>query len=169
MKPIHIAATFVKLFAIYIIFYLIVSGFSLVPYITSNQEQLGASPLIIITLILAMLFVAIFAWFFPISITKKLIGNIDNDETELSFSSNEFAEICIFAVALYLLAGLLGETVYWFNLLSDSSYREMAFDQNNHGITTKADLWSYSARLIFTLYLIIGNKQVVRLFRKLRQ
>lgn len=169
MKPIHVAATIVKLFAIYIIFYLIVSSFSLVPYITSNQEQLGASPLIIITLILAMLFVAIFAWFFPISITKKLIGNIDNDETELSFSSNEFAAICIFAVAIYLLANLLGETVYWINLLSDPSYREMAFDQNNLGGDTTARLWSYTVRLTFTLYLLLGNKQVVKLFRKLRQ
>lgn len=164
MKPIHVAATIVRLFAICIFVYAINLSVSTVMLIASSDSTLlnvSAAGIIV-----ALTIVSIVLWNFPVSISRKLTGMpAQFDEDKLEFNQGEFLSICIFALGLYFSYGLVGEAIYWYIFLNDPMVIEM---QSEIPADQRASLWAFGARAIFVLLLLIGNRIIVKAFNTLR-
>ena len=162
MKPIHVAATIVRLFSICLALYssiLILNSWMF--YIGSDMPIFSLFNMAVPA---AFLIIAVILWNFPISISRKITGLPQKlDEEDFSFKSNEFLSICLFSLGVYFLYSIVGEAVYWINFV-----KEYEGVQEGLRIEQKAGIWSLAAKSLFTFVLLIGNRQIVKLFNKLR-
>ena len=164
MKPIHVVATIVRLFAVCQIIYVANLAIFTISVGMGNES----SQLILLSLLMtfAIVLVACFLWFFPISISRKLTGMpVSKDDEAFTISAIEFTTICFFTLGLYFLYGLIGEGVYWVKILNDPSVQEI---QSELSPDQLASLWAFGFRATFATFLLFGNQVLVRLFRRLR-
>jgi len=164
MKPIHVAATIVRLFAIFLFVYLINFSVSSLSLIAQSEEYMVA--IFELMAFLVMLAIILFLWFFPVSISRKLTGiSSSADDQKLDFTKEEFLSICVFSTGIYFLYGLLGEGIYWFKFLNNPVFMEM---QSELTVEQKANLWALYFRAIFVLLLLLGNRVIVKVYKALR-
>jgi len=71
----------------------------------------------------------------------------------------------LFSLGIYFLYGLVGEGVYWLNYYSGVSIKDTHEVMN---LDVKSSLWSSVVRLVFTTLLLVGNKQILNIYRGLR-
>ena len=164
MKPIHVAATIVRLFSICLALYsciLILNSWMF--YVGSEMAVFSFFSLVVP---LAFFIISIVLWNFPVSISRKITGIPQKlDEEDLSFKGDEFLSICLFSLGLYFLYDVIGDTVYWMSYINNYEYDGV---QEAIRIELKVALWSLAAKSLFTFGLIFGNRQIVKLFNKLR-
>lgn len=164
MKPIHVAATIVRLFAICLMIYAVNAAIFAIS-LNAGNESPGLAILSLL-LVFAIVIVACCLWLFPISISRKITGVSSNlDEKDFSFGGDEFATICFFTLGLYFLYGLIGEGIYWFKILNDPMFQKM---QSELTLDQRASLWAFGFRAAFVFFLLIGNKYLLNIFNKLR-
>jgi len=160
MKPIHVAATIVRLFAICLVTFLINSFMF---FVSAEEPYIS---IFSIALPISLLIVSLMLWNFPVSISRKITGiPSHSDEIELSFKGDEFLSICMFSLGIYFLYGLVGEAIYWFKYLNGLTVwgvpEELSLDQT-------ASLWAFSFRLVFAFLLLAGNQLIVKIYNSLR-
>ena len=164
MKPIHVVATIVRLFAVCLIIY--VANLATFTVSLGAGNESSKFMLLSFLLIFAIAIVACFLWFFPMSISRKLTGMpVSKDDENFTISGVEFTTVCFFTLGLYFLYGLIGEGVYWVKILNDPMVQEM---QSELSSNQRASLWAFGFRAIFAIFLLLGNQVLVRFFRRLR-
>ena len=164
MKPIHVAATVVRLFAICLVISSI-SYFinSVIFYVNSDIPLVS---ILSIAIPVVQLILSIVLWYFPVSISRKITGiPLKNDDEELSFKNDEFLSICIFVLGLYFLYGLIGQLTYWISFINDpvvsEPHTELTLDQ-------KASLWAMLFKSIFVFLLLAGNRLIIKIYKALK-
>ena len=164
MKPIHVAATIVRLFAICLAIYTITFFINTLIYFVSSEAPFVS----VVSLLLAILLlvISIVLWKLPVSISRSIIGMSSHaDDEQLQFTQGEFLSICIFALGLYFLYGLIGEGIYWYKFLNDPEFNEI---QTRISLDQKASLWAFAFRSVFVLLLLTGNRLIVKAYKALR-
>jgi len=164
MKPIHVVGTIVRIFAVCLFIYIA----NLAIFTLSLGTGSGNPTLIMLSfLVIFIVFVvSCCLWFFPISISRKLTGIAESkDNEDFNINGSEFATICFFSLGVYFLYGVIGEGIYWLKILNDPMFQEL---QPNLSPDQKASLWAFGLRSIFVVFLLFGNRALVKLFQYLR-
>jgi len=164
MKPIHVAATIVRLFAICLFVYTVTFFINSMLFFVNSDTPYISIISILVPIVLLVLSLAL--WNFPVSICRKITGiPLSMDEQDLSFKKDEFLSICIFVLGIYFLYDLIGSSVYWFHFLSDpltqDSQIELSLDQ-------KSSLWILVFKSVFVFLLLAGNRLIVKMYNALK-
>ncbi|MEM7358950.1 MAG: hypothetical protein AAF431_07630 [Pseudomonadota bacterium] len=165
MKPIHVAATVVRLFAISLFVYIL----GMLQFVVSfTQHEDPFAPILTSLIILFGVFVvALCLWNFPLSVAKKVTNILEEgDDQSSSMNADEFASICFFTLGLYLLYGLVGEFVYWVRFLNDPLVLEL---QQELPVDQIANLWALGFRTVLVVFLLVGNQTLGKFARWLRR
>lgn len=164
MSPVPIVATIVRLFSICLVVYVIQ-----IAVMAVSLAQVGETVDVILFswfAALLVLFVAIFLWKFPLWIARKLTEiSTDSNNEAPPMSADDFSSTCFFALGIYFLYSAVGEMVYWFNFFNDSQIQELRPELTMDQV---ASLWGLAVRIIIILFLLVGNRKLVKLIKWLR-
>jgi len=164
MKPIHVVVALIRLFAICLTMYALSFSINIIAFSSGSADFYFSTPWFL--LLGFTLAISLICWNFPVYISRKLTAtNVSTDEETLSFKGDEFLSICIFSLAMYFLYSLVGETAYWINIFFNPAMSEVV---QNYGSRQAASLWSFGIRIIFVIFLFIGNGLIVKIYRNLR-
>lgn len=164
MRPIHVAATIVRLFAICLALYSFIMLLNSWMFAVASETPMLS--LFSVAVPIAFLIISVVLWNFPVSISRKITGIPEAiDGEEVSFKHDEFLSICLFTLGVYFLYNIVGDSVYWISLLNNQEYSAY---QERMGIDQIAALWSLLVKALFTLVLLLGNRTIVNLFNRLR-
>ncbi len=168
MKLEHLIAVGVRLFAISLIIFILQNIATIITFYLDSDFVLENIEYYIGLIILSPLLV-LWLWFFPLKIASKISGfpAIDPEQLE-NIQYKKLLETGIILIGIYCLYFAIVDLFYWmffwFLLPSDYSYADkvLTFDQKANTITTVLEL-------VFAVYLILGNKGIAKIIRKLRQ
>lgn len=165
MKLEHIVGLAVRLFSIALAIYALRNGITLVPYFQEQDWQLASYSYL--ALMACLLLIALYLWFFPLTIAKRLVSFKEPGQADVGSATAEEVEVIGFTIlGLYLLFNVLSDLVYWGSIWFISSRNrdipiELSLDQVSLMVATGVEL-------IFVLFLLLGSKGISRLLRRFR-
>lgn len=165
MKLEHIVAVAVRLFAIVVAIFALRNGVSSGPYF--YQQGWHITSYAYISLMALLVLFAVYLWFFPLSVTNKLLSFKKKDEVEDQTVSYEQIQFVAFTIlGIYLLFHVVSDIVYWAVIFTvsmrDSNIPvEISLDQ-------KGQMFATVIEFIFVIYLLLGANGIIKLFHRLR-
>jgi hypothetical protein len=165
MKPEQILAVAVRLFAIALGIYLL-HMLKAYPKILAGKEFDFAAFTYLITMI-CLGVVAILLWKFPVVVAKGIGGfTLQPQKQVTTLKYEELLQIGFIVLGLYLLFNVISDLSYWL-LVVLLTARDPA--QNFTLLPgDKALIVATFIELAFVLVLLLGNKNLVKIFRRLR-
>ena len=165
MKLEHIVALIIRLFAIVIAIYALHNGVTDGPYF--YQQGWHITSYAFVSLMLLLVLIAIYLWFFPLTVTNKLLSFQKHSHSEKQpINYEQFQFVAFTLLGIYLLFNVVSDVIYWATILfisfRDSNIPiELSLDQKGQIIATVIEL-------IFVLFLLLGTNGIIRLLHKLR-
>jgi len=163
MKLEHITALAVRIFAISLGIYVISSVFSELPYV--DFDNLTVVLVAFFFLKLCILLLAVYLWYFPLTVSKRLVSFKQSDTKEVAKASADELQIVAFStLGIYFLYHVIADIFYWFVFF--------ALSRRPNGIPidltmeNKADMLTTGFEFLIVLFLLFGSQGVVKLIRK---
>ena len=165
MKPEQILAVAVRLFAIALGIYLLHMLKGYPALIAGKQFDFAALTYLVTMICLGI--VAILLWKFPVVVAKGIGGfTLQNQKEVTTLKYEELLQIGLIVLGMYLLFNVISDLSYWLlvGLLitrdHESNVVLLAGD--------KASIVATFIELAFVMVLLLGNKNLAKIFRRLR-
>jgi hypothetical protein len=162
VKPEHVVAIALRLFAIALILYTVSSFIGSAWFVFGSGSNSGASVLVVIVTVL-MLAAAFLLWRFPLWIASRLVRFDDSiNRTSSSISVSELQTVAFTVLGIYLLLKGVTAGIYWVFLFN--ALREYDIDAHQW-----ASVLMTIAEILLACFLVSGAKGLTVLISKVRQ
>lgn len=158
-------AVAVRLFAVFLVLLAVRTTGSIIQTVSVDSSW-GTAPFILSFTTLPTLVVAALLWYFPLSVSRKLLPVTREPLPALSSEARTLEEVGITLIGIWLVAVALSDLFYWIiffvavGQISQPAF-ELSADQKTSAIVTALELG-------IGLWLVLGVKGVVGAIRRLR-
>jgi hypothetical protein len=162
VKPEHVVAIALRLFAIALTLYTVSSFVESAWFFFAGGSNSGASVLVVVVTVL-MLAAAFLLWRFPLWIASRLVRFDDSiNRTSSSISRDELQTIAFTVLGIYLLSKAVTAGIYWVFLFN--ALRGYDIDARQW-----ASMLMTIAEILLACFLVFGAKGLTVLISKVRQ
>lgn len=166
MKLEHIVAVAVRLFSIALIIYSLQYGVTLVGYSQAGNWELATY--FYLGIIVAPIILAIFLWFFPLTVSRKLVDFRESGESDASSATAYDIQVIGFTMlGAYFLFRALSDIIYWasFTILTGRDKHLEVFPWSAEQLSSMV---LTGIELVFAVGLLLGAAGLTKLIRKVR-
>ena len=162
MKPEHVVAIALRLFAIALTLYTVSSFVGSAWSVFASASNIGASVLVVVVTVL-MLAAAFLLWRFPLWLASRLVRFDDSmNRTSSSISVDELQTIAFTVLGIYLLLKAVTAGIYW--VFWFNAVRGYDIDPRQW-----ASMLMTIAEFLLACFLVFGAKGLTVLISKVRQ
>ena len=166
MKKEELAGLGIRLFAIAVFLLALSKVAGIAAYFLGKDDINEAiiSGIIFIALVL----ISILLWLFPISIAKKILPIVSEQEINSPWTLNDLKEAGLVLIGIYILFYVLSDAIYWFVIvLVGNSYNDpiTTFELQPDEI---ANIYTTGIEFIIACFLIFGSRGIVNFINYIR-
>lgn len=158
MKPHHYLAIAVRLFAVFLVIYVARTVVNIVAYILFDADvPVGAMSAVTVTLLI----IAVFLWFFPLTIAKGIIRPELDYEIE-PLKTHSVLVVLLLSLGVYLGFNAVVDAAYWISLEVMSPLRNTSINAGGLSEDSQANMIATSVELILAFFLILKSRVIAR-------
>lgn len=156
MKPHHYLAITVRLFAVFLVIYVARTVVNIVAYILLDADvPVGAMSAVAVT----PLIIAIFLWFFPLTIAKGIIRPELDYEIE-PLKTHSVLVVLLLSLGVYLGFNAVVDAVYWISMEFMSPLRDTAIGVRGLSEDSQANMIATAVELILATAIIFKSRSI---------
>lgn len=165
MQKEHIVAIAVRLFSIFMFVYLVRYMSSFIPIITDPITYKGRQ-LLPILFVIVLIFVATLLWFFPLTVAKKILPNINPSPASVPLAAKEIELVAFTVLGLWMLAHAIPDVFYWGTFV----YMIKSSNLSVGGLRPEqvSAILATIIELAIGLWLLVSSNGIIQLIRKVR-
>ena len=154
-----------RLFAIFIVVFLLREMAQLVELLSTNTLAPGALATLTLVL-LAVLATSALLWFFPLTVARKLLPVMREPRSETSVGESTAFSLALTVMGVWFLANAIVDVAYWLMLFAHVH----ASDLPGFELTPSQEgsIAATAVRLLLSLWLIFGSSGVNRIITRIR-
>lgn len=158
MKPHHYLAIAVRLFAVFLVIYVIRTVVNIVQYILFDTGvPVGTMSVVAVT----PLIIAAFLWLFPLTIAKGIIKPELDYEIE-PLKTHSILVVLLLSLGVYLMFNAVVDAVYWISLEFMSPLRDTTIQIRGLSEDSQANMIATGVELILAFILIFKSRVIAR-------
>ena len=155
----------VRLFALFLVVYVLRHASALIPYLADSSSY-KISFTFLFLIVLFPILAAILLWLFPLTVAAKLIPDIKAKERPKTLSSTEIEQVAFTIFGLWVLTQAIPDIFYWatFVYMAKSlgmGRAELSPDNISNVVVTVLEL-------VIGFWLLFGSKGIVGVIRRIR-
>ena len=164
MRAVQIVGVGIRLFAIFIAIF--VFRFAVAFFPQAGELSTGWLVATVAFTIVVPLFIAVYLWYFPLTVAGKLLPTLRAEESLPLLTTSEFQAVGFSLIGLWLLATTLPQIVYWSVFVYSSTQPESA------GLVLSpsqiGSIWAAGLQFALSIFLLFGGKGLAGLVRRAR-
>ena len=165
MKPEHLVALGVRLFALGLAIFTLENAIRIFAFFKTGQFNFGEIAYTGTMISLALL--SLLLWKFPLVVARSIAEFPSLNENELNdIKSDRLLHVGLIILGIYLLFNIFSDLIYW-GIFSFSSQR----DYSSEVVLTleqKSLLLTTMIEFVLVLFLILGSNKIISIIKKLR-